>query len=201
MAPLSTSVCRGIQALIAALVAYGLLAGDLALVVNGLLGFATTLLPRALARFASIEVGRPLALWIAIAVLLHTLGMAGPYETIWWWDHLTHTLSAALLASVGYALARALDEHSEAISLPAEFLFLYVILFTMAAGVAWEVLEFVGRILANSIGHQPLLIQYGLQDTILDLLFDGVGALVVGLVGQRWAGVSKETFTARFEGD
>ncbi|MDZ7850044.1 MAG: hypothetical protein U5K70_04255 [Halodesulfurarchaeum sp.] len=199
MAPPSTSVFRGIQALVLAIVGYGLLAGDFVLVINGLLGFLTMLLPWALSRFAAISVGRVLALWIAVAVLLHTLGMAGPYETIWWWDHLTHTLSAALLASVGYALARALDEHSESISLPPDFLFLYVILFTMAAGVAWEVAEFVGRLLALSIGKQPLLIQYGLQDTILDLLFDGVGALIVGLLGQRWAGVSKETFAARFE--
>lgn len=201
MAPLTTNLFRGIQALIAAIVAYGLVVGKFVLVVNGVLGLATTLLPWALARYASISVDRTLALWIATAVLLHTLGMAGPYEVIWWWDHLTHTLSAALLASVGYALARALDEHSASLSLPADFLFLYVILFTMAAGVAWEVIEFAGRMLARSSGQQPLLIQYGLQDTVLDLLFDGVGAVVVGLLGQRWAGVSTETFARSFEGN
>ena len=199
MVSLSRLALRGIQGAIATIVAYGVLAGDAVLVVNGLLGLATTLLPWALDRFGDVSFGRPLVFWIAIAVLLHTLGMAGHYEAIWWWDHLTHTLSAALLASVGYALARALDEHSAVISLPGDFLFLYVILFTMAAGVAWEVAEFLGRMIARSLGHQPLLVQYGLSDTILDLLFDGVGAVIVGLAGQRWAGVSTESFASRFE--
>ncbi len=194
-----TGLLRGIQVVIAGVVTYGMLAGELVVVINGLLGLATTFLPRVLGRFGGISFDRPVVLWIAIAVLLHTLGMAGPYETIWWWDHLTHTLSAALLASVGYALARALDEHSPDISLPADFLFLYVVLFTMAAGVLWELMEFVGRMAARWIGQQPLLIQYGLQDIILDLLFDGVGAVVVGIFGQRWGGISKETFASRFD--
>ncbi|MFB6085705.1 MAG: hypothetical protein ABEJ84_02685 [Halodesulfurarchaeum sp.] len=200
VAPLSTTVLRGIRFLIGVIVAWGLLAGNGVLVVNGLLGLATTLLPWALSRMASISVGRPLALWIGIAVLLHTLGMAGSYETVWWWDHLTHTLSAALLASVGYALARALDEHSASISLPGDFLFLYVVLFTMAAGVAWELVEFLGRMLLRSIGQQPLLVQYGLQDSVLDLLFDGVGAVIVGLLGQGWAGVEERDVAASFGG-
>jgi hypothetical protein len=189
---------RGIQTIIGVLVGYALFVSDLVLLVNGLLGLATTVVPGALDRFAGITFSRAIILWLAIAVLLHTLGMAGPYETVWWWDHLTHTLSAALLASFGYAIARALDEHSPSISLPPDFLFLYVFLFTMAAGVLWELLEFVGRILARYIGQQPLLVQYGLTDTILDLLFDGVGALIVGLVAQRWAGLPTEMWTSKF---
>ncbi len=186
------------QALIGVFVGYALFVGDLVLFVNGLLGLATTVVPDALDRFAGVTFSRAIVLWIAIAVLLHTLGMAGPYETIWWWDHLTHTLSAALLASFGYAIARALDEHSPRLSLPPDFLFLYVFLFTMAAGVLWEVLEFAGRMLARWIGQQPLLVQYGLTDTILDLLFNGVGALIAGLVEHRWDGLPTETWTSRF---
>lgn len=198
MAALIRIGIRGIQALVAGVVVYGLVVGDLVLVVNGLLGLVTTVVPDSLNRIVGAVFSRETVLWIAIVVLLHTLGMAGPYETIWWWDHLTHTLSAALLASFGYAVARALDEYSTAISLPSDFLFLYVFLFTMAAGVLWEVLEFVGRMLARSIGQQPLLIQYGLRDTILDLMFDGMGALIVGLVGQQWGGLSTEAFISRF---
>lgn len=179
---------RLIQGFIAALVAVGLFRGDLVLAVNGIIGLGTAALPAALERAWDIRFRPEFVLWIAITVLLHTLGMTGPYETIWWWDHLTHTLSGALLASVGYAIARALDDHAPGIYLPRNFLVLYVILFTMAAGVLWEVLEFVGRHVALSIGQQPLLVQYGLQDTVLDLCFDGMGAIVVGLLGQHWAG-------------
>ncbi len=177
------------QGLVGVLVAVGLLRGNLVLAVNGTIGLATTLVPAAFHRFWEITFRPRFVVWIAAAVLLHTVGMAGPYETIWWWDHLTHTLSAALVAGVGYAVADALDEHARGITLPRDFLFVYVILFTMAAGVLWEVLEFGGRELAQGVGQQPILIQYGAQDTVLDLLFDAVGAVIVGVLGQRWTGI------------
>jgi hypothetical protein len=182
---LVTGVIRVIQALVVVLVLHGAVAGDFVVVVNGLLGFAATLLPAVLERTHGVSFSPPVVLWIAVAVLLHTVGMTGSYTAIWWWDHLTHTLSAALVASLGYAFARAVSERP-GITLPRDFLFVYVLLFTIAAGVLWEVLEFVGRLLASRVGHQPLLIQYGLQDTVLDLLFDAVGAVIVGLLGQRW---------------
>lgn len=186
---------RLLQATVLGLVAYGLVRGNVVLVVNGLLGVGVTLVPWLLRRYGGVEIARPFVLWIGVAVLAHTLGMAGPYETIWWWDHLTHTLSAALLASLGYALARTLETETSEIRLPADFLLVFVVIFTLAAGVLWEVLEFLGRLATRSIGRQPILIQYGLQDTVLDLLFDGVGAIVVGLWGQRWVGRSGTVFT------
>ncbi|APE94614.1 hypothetical protein [Halodesulfurarchaeum formicicum] len=181
---LLTGLIRAIQVAIALVVIYGTVTMDLVVVVNGLLGLGTTLLPTGLKRAYGVSFPTTVVLWVAVAVLLHTLGMAGPYTTVWWWDHLTHTLSATLVASVGYAFARAFEEQAPGITLPADFLFVYVVLFTMAAGVLWEVLEFVGRLLASWLGHQPLLVQYGLQDTILDLLFDAVGAIVVGVLSR-----------------
>lgn len=178
------------QVLILALVVAGMASGEFVLVVNGLIGLGTTGLPWAIQRYGDVTISPPFVFWIAVAVLLHTLGMAGPYETIWWWDHLTHTLSAALLASVAYALTRTLEEHSTVISLPADFRFLFVVIFALAAGVLWEVLEFLGREGARWLGHQPVLVQYGLQDTVLDLLFDGAGAVIVGLLDRRWLGRS-----------
>jgi len=44
--------------------------------------------------------------WITSAVFLHTLGSAWFYAEIVWWDHLTHALSATLVAGAGYGAAR-----------------------------------------------------------------------------------------------
>lgn len=186
---------RLLQAVVLGLVAYGLVTGNLVLAVNGGLGFATTLLPWMLARYGDVQIAPPFVVWIAIAVLAHTVGMAGPYETVWWWDHLTHVLSAALLSSLGYALTLGIDEGSASIRLPARFLVVFVVIFTLAAGVLWEVLEFVGRLGARAVDQQPILVQYGLRDTVLDLCFDGVGAIVVGLWGHRWVGRSGTVFS------
>ncbi len=176
---------RGMQVVILALGGYGFSAGNPAVVVNALLGLLATFLPAILRRDFGIAMETPLVAWIAIAALLHTVGMVGPYETVWWWDHLTHTLSATLVAGVGFAVTRAIDEYWEDIYLPPDFMFVYIVVFTLAAGVLWEVLEFVGRELTLLVGKGPILVQYSLADSVIDLLFDGIGGVFVAAFGQR----------------
>lgn len=84
-------------------------------------------------------------------------------------------------ASVAYATVRAVDVHSDAIYLPPRFLAVFVLLFTLALGVGWEVLEFDARTLGEAYGYGPLLYQYGRADTVVELVFDGLGAVVVAL--------------------
>jgi hypothetical protein len=118
---------------------------------------------------------------------------------VWWWDHLTHTLSATVVAGVGYATARAFDEHSDAVYLPQPFLGLYVLLFTLALGVFWEVLEFGARAAAAALGTRPVLFQYGLEDTLLDLVFDTAGAALVALFGSGRLRPVVDSLAARLE--
>lgn len=180
----SVKLTRNLQAIIAGLVLFGLMTRNLAIVINGVLGLLTTFLPAVLKRDHQIALEPPLVLWITLAIFLHTLGMLGPYQDFWWWDHLTHTLSAMVVATVGYAITRAIDVYWEEIRLPSDFLFIYIILITLAAGVLWEVLEFVGHELGKLLGGGPLLIQYGVKDTVIDLVFDAIGAIIVGAFAQ-----------------
>ncbi|MFW6153478.1 MAG: hypothetical protein ACOC42_03875, partial [Halobacteriota archaeon] len=50
---------------------------------------------------------------------------------------------------------------------------------TLLLGVLWELLEVVTRDLSRYFGTDPLLVPYGRWDTASDLVFDGVGALLV----------------------
>lgn len=163
-----------------------LVADNAVLAINALAGFVVTFVPGITRRAWGIRFSGPIVLWLGVAVLFHTVGMAGWYETIWWWDHLTHTLSAALLAALADTGIRLLADASDRITLPPAFRLVLVLVLTLAAGVLWEVLEFLGRMLATRYGHQPLLVQYGLADTVLDLAFDGVGALL-GTGGLGWS--------------
>ena len=166
------------QATIFTILLLGALQRNVSVVVNATFGLAVTLLPGMLANDFDVHLGSGLSLFITFAVFLHSLGMFGLYDRLWWWDHLTHVLSAALVASVGYATTRALDDYSEAVYFPGEFLAVFVFLFTVALGVLWELLEQVGRELAIAGGFEPVLIIYGLEDTMWDLVFDMVGAVV-----------------------
>jgi hypothetical protein len=59
----------------------------------------------------------------------------------------------------------------------------FILLFVLAFGVFWEVVEFGLTVAADRLGTGSLLVQYGLEDTMLDLLFDTLGGLVVAAWG------------------
>jgi hypothetical protein len=164
--------------------------GSTTVVVNALVGLVATQIPPLLERDYGVPMDPALTLWITSAVFLHALGVLGLpgsernfYGTVWWWDHLTHALSSSVVAAVGYATARALDVRSDDIHLPPKFMFVYVLIFVMAFGVLWEVIEFAIGEAARLLGNRALLTQYGLHDSMLDLVFDAIGAVVVGVWG------------------
>jgi len=168
---------------VAIILGFGIATLNLGIVVNAVLALGVTYLPALLRRDWGLRLSPGLTFVVTLAVLLHALGMVGLYEEVWWYDHLTHTLSAMLVAAVGYATTRAIDLHTDAVSFPPRFLSLFLLLFTLALGVLWEVLEFLARLGAAAIDVEAVLIQYGLEDTILDLVFDTVGAVLVALFG------------------
>lgn len=171
------------QAIVALILVWGLLRTNVSVVVNASIGLATTVLPAVLDRDYQITLGPWLTGLLTLAILLHTIGMVGPYTTVWWWDNMTHTFSASIVAVVGYATTKAVDEHVEAIYLPPKFMVVFVVVFTLAAGVLWELLEFLARGLAELTGHEAVLVQYGIRDTTFDLLFDAVGGVIAGVFG------------------
>ncbi|WP_227355616.1 hypothetical protein [Haladaptatus salinisoli] len=193
----SRHLVRGMQLAIASVVVVGLATRNVGVLVNGVLALGVTVLPGVLNRDYRLALDPRMTLWITAAVFFHAVGMLGLYDVVWWWDHLTHTLSATLVAGVGYATARALDEHSDAVHFPPRFMFVYVLLFTLAFGVVWEVLEFAARGFAEVAGIDPVLIQYGLRDTVVDLIFDAAGAALVALFGTGALSGTIEVLVAR----
>jgi hypothetical protein len=65
-----------------------------------------------------------------------------------------------------------------------------------SVGVAWEVLEFAARGLAETLGVDAVLVRYGLEDTVTDLVFDAVGALLVAAFATRRLGGLVDAATA-----
>ena len=168
----------------------GLYQGSTTVVVNAGVGLLVTQLPPVLERDYDIPMDPALTLWITSAVFLHAFGVLGLpgsetnlYGSVPWWDHLTHALSASVVAGVGYATARAFDAHTEDIVLPPRFTFVFILLFVLAFGVFWEVIEFGLGEAARAAGNRALLTQYGLDDTMLDLVFDTIGAVIVAVWG------------------
>ena len=152
-----------------------------AAVVNTAGALAVTLLP------VSVEflLGPPvtftplLTYWAGVASVLHCLGMLGLYDRINVWDHLTHTVSAALATAVLYGGLLSMG----GLTRPDAALATLVVL--LGLGVLWEAVELLFRELGERFGIEPVLIHYGWRDTAFDLVFDVVGAVLVLAVDVR----------------
>lgn len=174
---------RGMQALLAGLTLFALVTFRWGLVINAGVSLAVTFLPAVLERDLGLPMDAGLVAWITLAVFLHAVGAVGPYQWFGWYDSVTHTLSASVVAGAGYASARALDLHYDSLTIPPVFIGAFVVVFVLAFGVVWEILEFASGGVASIIGGEAVLAQYGARDIVLDLAFNTVGGVLVALFG------------------
>lgn len=154
-----------------------------AAIVNAVCAIGVTLVPPVVGWALRVDGGEQaatiptLTLAVALAGFLHCLGMLGLYESTNWWDHLTHTVSAALIAALLYAALRSpLGPSPEG---GPSGVAAGTVLGTLTLGVGWELIELAAREVADRYGIEPVLVHYGWRDTAFDLLFDVVGALLV----------------------
>ena len=199
---------RFLQVVMVAILLAGLWLGDLGVVVNAAVGLLVTLLPAVLERRYAFTMGVGLVLWITVAMFLHALGtlplpgldFATLYSSTWWWDHVTHALSSSLVAGAAYATTRALEEHTDYVYLPRRFMVVYLLVFVMAFGVLWELLEFYIGVVSQLLGSAEVLTQYGLGDTVLDLLYNTLGGLLVAIFGTAYLTGLSEQLAMRMGG-
>ncbi|WP_408959591.1 hypothetical protein [Natrinema sp. 74] len=188
------------QASLVALLLFGLVRRDLTTVVNAGVALGITVLPAVLERDAKFPLEPGLVFWLTAAVFLHALGSAGLYGVVGQWDSLTHTISASIVAAAGYAVVRAIDLHSDEVYLPTPMLFAFILIFVLAFGVVWELLEFAIDESARLLGTQAVVAQYGLSDTIVDLVYDTLGAVVAAVWGSFYLTDLSQRIAGRLEG-
>ena len=166
---------RGIRYGILAVLVVGVRRRDPGAAVNALIAFAATYLPGAVERRYDVTFRPWQRVYTESAMLTHAVGMLGPYDDTWWWDHLTHTHSATLVGSVVYTAARrrGLDPRPRVLGV------------VVGAGSVWEAAEYVSHAVADRLGVEPVLVMYGEKDTVLDLCFNLLGALLVLAFGDR----------------
>lgn len=172
-------LARGLQSILVVLIVAGLVTANWGIVGSATIALTVTLLPAALRREYDYSMDPGLLLWITVAMMLHTGGILGLYEAFQWYDEIAHTTSATLVAGVGYASFRALELHTDDVDVPSEFRAVFIVIFVLAAGMFWEVVEYAAG---------DLITVYGVSDIVTDLVFNGVGAVVVALWGTGYFG-------------
>ncbi len=177
---------RVMQACLLIMMFVGIYLKDTHVVLNAIIVLGITFVPIVLTHKYYISLDPSLALWITLAVFLHTLGTVSFYETVARWDNLTHALSASVIAAAGYVVIRAIDIYTDDLYIPPRFMFVFILLFVLAAGVIWEILEFLTDEMVAKFEMDAFLTQHGIDDTMRDMFFDLLGALVVAAWGTAY---------------
>ena len=172
------AVERGVRYALLAVLAVGLRRRNPGAVVNAALAFAATFLPGSIERRYDVAFRPWQRAYAQAAMLNHAVGMLGPYEDVWWWDHLTHAHSATLLGGLVHVAARRRGEDPHA----------RVVAAVVGVGLVWELLEQAVHAAAHRLGFDPPLIPYGRTDTLFDVAFNLLGVLLVLAFGDALLG-------------
>lgn len=169
---------RGIRHAIVAVFVIGVRRRNPGAVVNSVFAFLGTYIPGIAERAFSVEFRPWQRAYIGVAMITHAVGMLGPYDDVWWWDHFTHTLSASVFGGLAFTAAkrRRRDPRPRVVGAVVVF------------GLLWEIIEYLIHTTADHLGLEPILVFYSKKDTVLDLVFNLVGALLVLLFGERLLG-------------
>lgn len=169
---------RAMQAGMVGLALSGIVTREFTYVPVAIVVLAMSELPSLVRRDLKIVLPVELNFLIVLALFTHIVGsFSGFYDNLPGWDHLTHAMSASLIAALGFIVVVTIDKYAETIYLPRAFLALFIVMLTMAVGVIWELMEFIVDLATGS--H----LQYSLDDTMRDLLFDTIGGLLVASAG------------------
>jgi hypothetical protein len=172
---------------------------DLSASLNAIAGLTITFIPYFITRKLDIPHYTGLTLWITLAIFLHSIGNFALYDNIAGWDNVTHALSASVVAAAGYTIIRAIDIYIDEIYIPPKVLFIFILLFVLASGVLWEIFEFLIDELTTMFGYEASMTQYGINDTMTDLLFDLLGAVLAATWATAYLSDISYRLADRFE--
>ncbi|MEN9647525.1 MAG: hypothetical protein RLY57_329 [Candidatus Parcubacteria bacterium] len=160
-----------------------ILRGEWELMLNTSFVLGLMFVPSLLKRYYEIFIPFIVRLWI-VSFIFFTLflGEIGRfYANVPLWDKFLHFESGFLISTSGYILIYLLNNHHKGkLQLSPFFITIFAISFSLALGVVWEVIEFAADSYLN------LTWQNGNTDTMMDLIADGVGAIILGLIGYLW---------------
>lgn len=166
---------RGIRYGILAVLVVGFRRRNPGAVANAVVALGSTYLPGIAEGRFDIEIRPWQRVYVDAALLTHAIGMLGPYDDVWWWDHLTHTYSATVLGGFVHKIARRNGRDPRP----------RVLAIVVGGGVVWEIAEYAIHTVADRFDRTPLLVTYSRRDTLLDLVFDLFGAVLVLAFGDR----------------
>lgn len=139
--------------------------------------------PVLLDRTKKVSLPWPIVLCACTALFLHSLGLTVDlYNTVSWWDKVTHLMSGIVVASLVCLVLLVVLYHSDVIQIPAKWFPFLLLVSVVAFEGAWEIIEFG---VDQSMGT---VMQHGITDTVDDILTNTVSGLVAGIGAAYYIG-------------
>jgi hypothetical protein len=156
--------------------------GDYFVAFSGVIALILTMVPYLVRRSVHIIVPWKVNFLIALSLFLHIAG----YSYQWYadlypyYDKIAHFIASITISLLGFLTVFMLDRFS-CLRMKRWQIFFFIIMFTLAFSSIWEIWEFMLDTLFGPLLSKPL--QQGLDDTMVDLILDLVGALIVAFLG------------------
>lgn len=105
--------------------------------------------------------------------------ISGAYWYVPWWDNAMHAISGVVFGFLGFLVLYTAYEQKR-LQMSLKIMAMFAFCFSMACGAVWEIAEFSSDSLLGSIA------QRNNTDTMEDLLYDALGALLIAIAGYRY---------------
>lgn len=173
---------------------YGRIKSDYVLMLlQCVVGVVALWIPSLLERKVGLII--PSKMFILYAVFLYCSIYLGEVRSFYFliphWDTILHTFSGVMLGALGFSVINLLNKTDRVpLNLSPAFVAVFAFCFAITAGVVWEIYEFFadGLLGTNMQKFAPqdglaFLGRAAVTDTMVDLIVDAIGALVVSLIG------------------
>lgn len=160
----------------------GLSLRDPSITVTAFTGFFLTCIPYFIGRRIQVTLPWEVNFLIASAVFLHVIGYSKDlYISLYpFYDKFAHLVSSSTVAVLAFVSILIINRFS-CTKLARWQIFFYIVIFTMAIGAFWEIYEYLVDTFFGAYLTKPL--QHGLDDTMIDLIIDLIGGVIVGFFG------------------
>ena len=157
-----------------------------------ILGIFAIVLPSMLTRKFRVEI--PDKMYYLYLIFLYAAIFLGEvqdfYYSIPYWDTILHTFSGVMIGFIGFSLIDILNNENERVTLSPFFIAFFAFCFAIQVGVIWELYEFTSDGVFGTNMQKfklrdstELVGRTALEDTMEDLIVDGIGAFVASSIG------------------
>ncbi|NTW92012.1 MAG: DUF2238 domain-containing protein [Methanoregulaceae archaeon] len=161
---------------------FGIIIKSPSIILTAGIGFFLTCIPYLIERKVNVTLPWEVNFLIALAVFLHVAGYSQQLYLLLYpyYDKIAHFISSITVAVLAFVSILLINRFS-CTKLARWQIFFFIVIFTMAIGAFWEIYEYLLDTFFASYLTKPL--QHGLDDTMIDMISDLVGALVVASLG------------------